>query len=160
MNSRKIRITLLAWFVMIGFDFFIHGGLFARLYERDSAFLLPLADAFQLIPVGYASFLLLAILLVWLMVRLDVKGTATGLVFGLKLGALTWGAMVLGLLSISTADVDLMAAWMIGQTAELGVSGSVAGAALGGMRLRTAFLRAILFVGVMVVVTVVFQNLS
>ena len=36
-------------------------------------------------------------------VRLQLTGLRAGLVFGLQLGALAWGAMTLGLASVATA---------------------------------------------------------
>jgi len=158
MVGRRIRIILIAWIAMVGIDFFLHGGLLARLYTRESAFLLPPAEAFRLIPLGYLSFLVLAVLLVWLVERLDISGWRPGFIFGLKLGALTWGALVLGLLSISTADGDLLLGWFAGQTLELGAAGAFAGAAFAGGSLRGLFFRALLLVVVMIVLTVIMQN--
>ena len=57
-----IKLTLLSWFSMIGFDFFLHAGLLASLYSQPSPFLLPSDRAFKMIPVGYISFLLFDIL--------------------------------------------------------------------------------------------------
>ena len=76
-----------------------------------------------------------AALLVWLMVRLNLKGWRAGALFGLQLGALAWGSFALGLLSVSTVDPLLLLGWFSGQTLELGLAGAVAGSALAGMRL-------------------------
>jgi hypothetical protein len=105
--SRKqlLFITLLSWLAMVGFDFLLHAGLLASLYLRASPFLLPPLRAFQLIPVGYLSFLLLVILLIWLMERQSITGWRHGFVFGLKVGVLSCGAFVLGLWSISSAEL-------------------------------------------------------
>ena len=100
---RFAALALLAWLSMIGFDFFLHAGLLARLYVEPSPFLLSPTQAFSLIPLGYLSFLVLAILLIWLMGKLEIYGWRRGLIFGFKLGALAWGAFILGLFSISTA---------------------------------------------------------
>ena len=43
------------------------------------------------------------------------------MVLGLQVGAFAWGALVLGLLSISTASIGLLAGWFIGQTIEAGI---------------------------------------
>ncbi|NOR83586.1 MAG: hypothetical protein GQ526_08850 [Ardenticatenales bacterium] len=80
---RLVGVTLLAWFAVLGFDFLLHGGLLARLYAEPSPFLLPAEDAFRLIPLGYLSFLVFIILLVWLMVRRKIGGASRGLLFGL-----------------------------------------------------------------------------
>jgi hypothetical protein len=99
-TKRIIVLGSLAWLAMLGVDFFLHAGLLAQVYAQPGPFLLPPQDAFRLIPLGYAAFLLLDILLIWLLVRLQVSTFRGGLVFGLKLGALAWGTLILGLLSI------------------------------------------------------------
>lgn len=80
---RLLSITLLAWLSMIGFDFLLHAGILAPLYANPHPFLLPPEKAFALIPVGYASFLLVVILVVWLMVRLGIQGRQKGVIFGM-----------------------------------------------------------------------------
>ncbi len=154
------RVLLLSWLTMLGVDFFLHGGLLADLYTRSSPFLLPPERAFQLIPVGYLAFLLLAILLLWLMRRGAVSGGRAGLIFGLKLGLLSWGALILGLISISTADLDLMIAWWLGQSLELGLAGAVTGRAL---VLESHRRLALLVAGLcllLVIVTIVLQSIG
>ena len=156
--ARFATLTLLAWLSMIGFDLFLHAGLLAGLYTESSPFLLPPECAFALIPFGYLSFLVLAILLVWLMTRLGVQGWRQGALFGLRLGALAWGSFVLGLLSISTASPVLLAGWFFGQTIELAIAGMFAGSGLAGSRARPLFIKvAILMIGAFVV-TVIMQS--
>jgi hypothetical protein len=134
--GRVVALIVLAWLSMLGVDFLLHAALLAGLYSQSSSFLLPPATAFTLIPVGYLSFLLLAFLLTWLMIRLRVAGWRAGVIFGLELGGLMWGAFVLGLLSISTAGVPLLVGWFVGQTVEMGIAGAVVGSGLGGRQLR------------------------
>lgn len=86
--SLHIELVLLAWLSMIGIDIFLHAGLLAPLYAKSSPFPLPPERAFDLIPIGYISFLLLAILLVWLMVELGHVGWRKGALFGAQVGAL------------------------------------------------------------------------
>jgi hypothetical protein len=155
-----VLVVLLAWISMLGVDFFLHGELLAVLYQQESGFLLPPAQAFALIPLGYAAFLLMAILLVWLMTRIDVKGALQGAIFGLKLGALVWGALALGLLSISTASLALVAGWFAGQTIELAVAGALVGAAREGMRLRRLFAWVLAGIVLLVIITVALQSLG
>jgi hypothetical protein len=135
-SGRVVALIFLAWLSMLGVDFLLHAGLLAGLYTQSSSFLLPPSTAFTLIPVGYLSFLLLAVLLTWLMIRLQVAGWRAGALFGLELGGLMWGAFVLGLLSISTAGVPLLLGWLVGQTVELGIAGALVGSGLGGTRWR------------------------
>lgn len=158
-DARRIAlIVLLGWLAMLGFDFFVHGGLLAGLYVQDRPFLLRPAQAFSLIPLGYLSFLLLSGALTWLMVRMVVHDGREGAVFGLKLGALVWGALVLGLVSISTAGLDLLAGWFVGQVAELALAGYFVGSALGGGSLKRLFRNVIVLLVLFAVVTIVLQS--
>jgi hypothetical protein len=157
---RVTLIVTLCWLSMIGFDFLLHGGLLATFYVQPGPFLLPLAKAFRLIPLGYLSFLLLAILLVWLILRLDVRGWRDGFFFGVKLGALIWGALVLGLMSISTANPGLLVGWFFGQTIELGVAGMFAGTGLGGARLTRLFMIVIALIFLSILITIVLQSMG
>ncbi len=159
LRSMFIKFTLLAWLAMMGFDFLLHAGVLARLYLEPSSFLLPPQSAFALIPVGYLSFLILAFLLVWLMTRLGVTGWRQGGLFGLQFGALTWGALILGLLSISTAPFALLIGWFVGQTIELGIGGMVVGSALASAPYR----RLLLVLGGVAgafIITVILQSLG
>ena len=158
--KRVTLLVLLCWLSMIGFDFLLHGGILATFYVQPSPFLLPLEQAFRLIPLGYLSFLLLAILLVWLMLRLDVRGWRDGLIFGVKLGALVWGAMVLGLMSVSTASMGLLVGWFFGQTVELGIAGVFAGSGLSGARLRRLFMAVVVLLFLSALITVVLQSIG
>jgi hypothetical protein len=153
-----ILLTFLAWLSMLGFDFFLHAGLLAGIYQQQSPFLLPPLTALKLIPVGYLSFLLLAVLLVWLMLRLKLSGWREGAIFGLELGGLAWGSFVLGLLSISTASFLLGIGWFIGQTLELAIAGAVVGSGLAGMRLWRLFRIVIVFVLLSLITTILLQS--
>lgn len=153
-------ISLVAWLVMIGIDFFLHGGLLAGLYTASAPFLLPPAQSFSRIPLGYAAFFLLAIALLWLLRERGVAGGMSGFMFGLKLGALVWGALVLGLASISTADPLLLLGWFVGQTVELAVGGVVIGSALAGQSLSRLLVKVIALDLVLVVVTIVLQSVG
>jgi len=157
--GRLFQIGVLSWVSMLGVDFFLHAGLFASFYTKPSPFLLPPDEAFRLIPLGYVSFLVMTALLLWLMVNIDVQGWQQGVEFGLKLGFLTWGGLMLGLLSISTADLKLLLAWWVGQSVELGIGGAVAGAGLKTMSLRPILVKVLIFIIILVVLTIVMQNL-
>ena len=155
-----LQLTLIAWLSMLGFDFLLHAGLLAELYLQPSSFLLPKTTAIALVPIGYLSYLPLAILLVWLMIRLRLAGAREGALFGLELGGLIWGAFVLGLLSVSTANVSLLIGWFIGQTLELAIAGAVIGSGLGRVRLRRLFGIVLVFVLLAIVTTIILQSLG
>lgn len=153
----RIKLTLLTWLTMIGFDFLLHGGILARWYIKPGSFLLPPERAFLLIPVGYLSFLCLAIMLVWLMMKFNVTGWRQGIIFGLKLGALIWASFTLGLLSISTIESALAIGWFVGQTIELGIAAMAAGIGLENQRLGPLGWKIIIFVIIMIIITVLLQ---
>lgn len=157
-KRRILAATLLAWLSMLGFDLLLHGGLLAGFYVGDDPFLLPPMEAFRLIPLGYASFLLSAILLVWLMTRLDVRTAKSGALFGAQIGALIWFSLGLALASITIARYTVLAAWFVGQTVEMSIAGAVAGAAFARERLRAVILYVVLLVVVCLVVTVILQS--
>src|SRR3990172_814796 len=146
---RPVATVALSWVAMLGVDLFLHAGLLAPLYDWDSPFLLRPEEAFVRIPVGYLGFLVLAIALAWLLPRFDVERGRDGGLIGGAIGAVGWGALLLGLWSISTADPGLLAGWWVGQTVELGLGGYVIGSVLGGARPRTVAWRvgAVLVVG-------------
>jgi len=145
---------------MLGTDLLLHAGFLARQYARPSPFLLDPSTAFSLIPVGYLSFFILAVLLTRLAVRLRVQTWRRGLLLGAELGASIWGALALGLASISTASWGLLAGWFVGQTVELGLAGCVVGAALNGVRPRKLWGIALGWCVVAFVITVLMQNLG
>ncbi|NNK97451.1 MAG: hypothetical protein HKO88_00245 [Xanthomonadales bacterium] len=156
-RGRIVSSVLIGWLVMIGFDFLLHGGILAPLYTESHPFLLPPMQAFRLIPLGYLSFLLIAILLVWIMLRLRISGFSEGAIFGLKMGALIWASLTLGLASISTAEPALLIAWFIGQSIEASLAGGVIGVAITVQRLRGLVAKVILFVMGCVLVTLALQ---
>ena len=159
-TGHLVKIGLLAWLAVIGFDLFLHAGVLAGLYSEPSPFLLPPEEAFRLIPLGYLSFLVLIVLLVWLMPRLSIVGWKGGLVFGVIVGTLIWGALCLGLLSISTAPPVLLLGWFLGQTVELGIAGMVLGSGLATERLRPLLIKVLIFFTVTVTLGIILQNIT
>lgn len=159
-RRRHVAAALLAWLAMLGVDFLVHGGILAGLYQQASPFLLPPAEAFRRIPLGYASFLLAAVLIVWLLAATETRGAWPGLAVGLVAGGLVWGSLALGLASITTARWELLAGWWVGQTVELGAAGAVAGRALHGASLGRLILEVVGLVLLLFVVTVVLQTVG
>lgn len=160
-GSFRLAIAIAAaWLISLGFDVFLHGGLLARLYVTPSPFLLGPVDAFRRIPLGYLAFLLLTVALSWLLRRLGVRGAGAGSRYGFATGAVMWGAFTLGLYSISTATLPLLAGWWIGQTLEMGLSGAVLGAALNGMPLKRIWSLVAVAVVACFAATVVMQSVG
>lgn len=156
-GRRAFGTIALTWLAMLGVDFFLHAGLLAPLYDWDSPFLLRPEVAFVRIPTGYLGFLVLAAALVWLFRRLHVDGGRAGAMLGGAFGAVTWGALSLGLWSISTAEPGLLAGWWVGQTIALGVGGFVAGSILAGARLRAVAWKVAAIIIVAAISAVVLQ---
>ena len=156
---RLVGIAFLAWISVIGFDFLLHASILAPLYAETHPFLLAPERAFALIPVGYLSFLIFVVMIVWLMIKLNIINWKEGLFFGLKLGALIWGALTLGLISITSAPLNLMVGWFLGQTVETGIAGLVIGAGLGAEKLKNLLIWVVLFVLGAFVLGVILQNL-
>lgn len=157
-RPRPWAVALVAWLGLIGIDLPVHAGALARFYVESHPFLLPPEQAFARIPLGYLAYLLTAGLLVWLMIRLDVRGASAGARFGLLAGLAFWGVQVLGLVSIATAPGTLLLGWLVGQSLGVGVGGALAGAALDGTRLRRLVLVAVGIIVAGFVLTVVLQS--
>lgn len=158
-TGRLVRLGLLGFIATVGFDLFLHAGVLAPLYTRPTPFLLPPRRAFVLIPVGYASFAVMIAYLVWLWVRLGVRGWTAGLRFGLAFGGVVWGALALGLASVTTAPPSLLLGWFLGQTAELGVVGAIVGSGLERESLKGLAWRTVLFAAAAAVLGIVIQNI-
>ncbi len=158
-KKRILHAVLLSWIIMVGVDFTLHAGLLNEVYTTESPFLLPPERAFALIPLGYLSFLILAGFLVWLLLRLGIRDARSAGKIGLMFGAVVWGALMLGLLSIATADPILLLSWWLGQTLELGVGGAAAGFVLGGADLRKVWLGVVVVFIILVVVGILLQNI-
>ena len=155
---RLVRIIALAWFAVVSLDFFLNAGLLARFYQWDLPGFLPPLKMFQLIPLGYAAFLLWSILLVWLMTRLSIGGFRAGAGFGLKVGVLLAAAGFCGELSIFAFPAKMLLIWMVVNTLSFTVGGAVAGAGLAAPRLRPLVLGVVALFLVCLVGGLVLQN--
>lgn len=149
-----------AWTLSLGFDLFLHGGVLARLYLEPSPFLLGPAEAFRRIPLGDLAFLALTVTLYWLLRRLDVRGAMAGFRSGAAAGTIAWGAFSMGLYSISTVTLPMLAGWWIGQTIELGLAGAVIGAAANDVPLKRVWLIVAGAVITCFIATIVLQSVG
>ena len=159
-RKRLIGVTLLAWIGVIGFDFFLHGGILSSFYIEESSFLLPPLESFRRIPVGYLSFLITTSFLVWLISKLELRGWRRGLTLGGIAGSVIWTSLALGMYSISTASPILLLGWALGQTLEMAYAGGIIGQGLYVERARR--LAAIVFILTLgfVVLTVILQSIG
>ncbi len=153
-----LGLIVAAWFLSLGFDFFLHAGVLAKLYLIQTPFLLPPQAAFARIPLGYASFFVLTACLWWLYRETGVRGWFEGMHLGVLTGLVVWGAFCMGLYSISTMPLSLVIGWWVGQAAELGLAGAVLGAGLAGVPRRRLYVKVALAVFACLVVTIVLQS--
>ena len=93
------------------------------------------------------------------MVKLEISTWKGGFLFGLKLGAFIWGAVTVGLISITSAPLLLMVGWFAGQTLEMGIAGLVVGAGLGAQKLRRLAGWVVLFIICAFILTILLQNI-
>ncbi len=156
--KRPIASILLSWLAMLGWDLFLHGALLSRFYLKATPFLLEPLQAFRRIPLGYAAFILFAILLVWLMPRFNPKTLRDAFFFGLKLGVLIWGSFLIGLISISTIDPEMAGFWFVGQTIELGIGAIIVQLVSNAKSLRKPALLVLVWILIMVTATVLLQS--
>lgn len=162
-NQKAGRVVLFvaaAWVLSLGFDVLLHAGLLSRLYLQPSAFLLGPEEAFRRIPLGYLAFVILTLALYWLVLRLDIRGAWAGFRFGAIVGLVVWGGLAIGLYSISTAAPSLLVGWWLGQAIELGLTGAVLGAAVGGASLRRIWGSVSIAVVACLVVTIILQSIG
>jgi hypothetical protein len=159
-NSAAVSSIAAAWVLSIGIDVFLHGGLLAHLYVEPSPFLLPAEDAFRRIPLGYLTFLILTSGVFWLVRRLRIRGFTAGFRLAAVAGAVVWGALVLGLYSISTASLSLLTGWWIGQTVELAFAGGVLGAVANRVPLKRIWTVVGIAVVALAAATVALQSLG
>jgi hypothetical protein len=159
-KSAAMFAVAAAWVLSIGIDLFLHGGLLARLYVEPSPFLLSAEDAFRRIPLGYLTFLILTIGLFWLLRRVRIRGFTAGFRLGGVAGAVVWGALVLGLYSISTASLSLLLGWWIGQATEMAFAGGVLGAVANGVPLKRVWTFVSVAVLALAAATVALQTLG
>ena len=152
--------TVAAWVAMLGVDLLLHAGLLAPLYDWEGPFLLSPEEAFVRIPAGYLAFAILAAGLARLLPRLGVRGVRAGAMAGAAIGAVAWGALLLALWSIASAQPLLLVAWWVGQTAQMAVGGALIGAsAAGAPAARLAWVAVGLLIGGLAV-AVVLQSIG
>lgn len=157
---RFIKLTLLVWVAMIGIDFFLHGGVFAAIYEQDNPFILPANEAFRRIPLGYLALLATSALLVWIIEQSSARGWRKGFVLGIVLGAVMATSSFLGLYSISTASLQLLTAWFVAQVFEIAIAGAIIGQGLLVHSLRKLTVAVVLGFVLLFAGTVVIQNIG
>lgn len=154
----RLRLALLVWLAMLGLDFLLNGALFARLYQDGGPFFLAPVEALHRIPLGYAAFLILAIGIVEIAVRLRLAGIANGIRLGLASGlalAAIWG---LSLFSIANIHAEAALVFAFVWLAIMLIGSVVATAGLAGTHVRKLAFEVLAFDLVCVVGVVALQS--
>jgi hypothetical protein len=159
-GKKLLQLTLLGWISMIGIDFLLHGGLLASIYIQKSPFILAPIESFRRIPLGFLALLISSGLLVWILRQRQEKGWQKGLRVGAIIGALVGASLALGLYSISTASIQIMAAWFAGQVLEMGVAGAVIGQGLAKEKMRGLTLAVVIGVILIFIVVIIMQSVG
>jgi hypothetical protein len=159
-RKRLIQVALLAWFAMIGFDLLMNAGLLAHFYNWQLPGFLPPMKMFLYIPLGYAAFLLHAILILWLMVRMNVRGGRAGAIFGGTFGVLVGVAGFLGQMSIFAFPLTMLLCWAVFHMLSFILLGAVIGSGLAATRLRSLTRRVVALFLICLIVSIVMQNLG
>jgi hypothetical protein len=157
-TRERVAIAGVAWLAMIATDFLLQGGVFAPFFDWASPFLLSRAEAFVRIPIGYAGLGLEAAALTWLLPRIGVRSGIAGLSTAAAIGAAFAGAFLLGLGSISTAQVALLATWFIAAVLELAAAGWVIGRRIEGRPIGSIARSIVVLVVASLIVTVILQS--
>jgi hypothetical protein len=101
--SKRLRVAVVTWLAILGLDFLLNGALFARMYQGGGPFMLPPAEAFRRIPLGYMAFFILAVSIVEIVYRLGITRITQGMLLGFAIGGVfgaTWGLSLYSIASI------------------------------------------------------------
>ena len=159
-RARIVGISLLAWLAYIGLDFLLNAGILARIIDWQQPGLLSPMQMFQRIPLGYLSFLLATILMVWLMLRMNVRGLRPGLLFGTRFGLFAAAIGFSGLLSIVSIRPQTLLVWSLEAVPSCALVGAVVGDGLVRERVRKLVGAVIVFFLVCVIVAAILQNVG
>ena len=159
-RSRIIAITVVAWLAYIGLDFLLNAGILARAIDWKQPGLLSPTQMFQRIPLGYLSFLFATVLLVWLMLRMEIRGLRSGTVFGVQFGLFTAAIGFFGLYSIVSFRPQTLLLWSLESVPSLTVVGAIVGEGLVRERIRKLVGVVLVFVILCFIATAVLQNLN
>ncbi len=159
-GKKLFQLTLLGWISMIGVDFLLHGGLLAFIYIQKSPFLLSPIESFRRIPLGFLALLVSSGFLAWILRQIEGKGWQKGLGVGAIIGAMVGASLALGLYSISTASIQIMAAWFAGEVFEMGVAGAVIGQGFAKDNMRGLTLAVVIGVILIFIVVIILQSVG
>jgi hypothetical protein len=106
MQKRFWLSTIMAWLLFIGIDFLFHASILQNIW-KEITIAKPLEELALLIPVGYASFLFLTILIGYLFVNIynEKPPLKVGFKFGIIFGGLYSLSSFLG--SYSFIDIPI-----------------------------------------------------
>jgi hypothetical protein len=153
--GRRLGVVLAVWLVMVGLDFVLNAALLAGMYQHGGTFLLTPAELFQRIPLGYASFLVLAVGITELALRLGATRMSEGIRLGFVSGVVLGAAWALGLYSVAAVTPQVAGALAGIWWALLTVAGGVAATGLGRRSTHWGLIVRVLGIDVLCVAAVI-----
>jgi predicted permease len=159
--KRLVIAIFNAWILFIGVDFFFHAGIIASVWKENVPAIKSLEDLALLIPAGYASFLLLTILIGYVYHRIfpeKPKGRDVWK-FALIFGGLFSLGNLLALYSYVEIPLKQLIIFNIVYLAEIIVVTFALNSTLFSEKPRKLVFRSILIFVLLVILGVVFQNL-
>ena len=159
--SLVLPATLAAWLIYVAADFWTHAVILAPYWKRNAEYWRPMEELFQLIPVGYASFLVYCFALAWLLARLypDSLTIKRGLRFGALAGLVTGAFVWLGVYSVFRMPASAIAYWTVCTGAESSLAGGVAAWVFGARKPWRHVAAALGLSLLLLILAVVAQNL-
>jgi membrane-associated HD superfamily phosphohydrolase len=150
-----------AWLLFIGVDFLFHAGILSALWKEDIPAIKPQEELAVLIPVGYASFLLLTILIAFVFHRIYKEKPPIHAVwkFALIFGGLFALSNLLGLYSYIEIPFKHQFVFNIVYFIEIIVVTFTLYITLFSDKPRKIVIRSVLLFVLLVILGLVFQNL-
>ncbi len=150
-----------AWLLFVGVDFFFHAGVLSALWKEEIPAIKPESELALLIPVGYASFLLLTILIGYVFHRVFKEKPKRNAVwkFAVIFGGLFALSNLLGLYSYIEIPLKQQVAFNVVYFIEILVVTFALYCSIFTKKLRKIVLWSILIFVLLVILGVVFQNL-
>lgn len=158
LSSLRVKLILITWVAIIGFDFIWHGGILADVYTQSNPVMLDPELAFMRIPYGYGALLVQVVLVYWLFSLIKVNEWRGGTQLGFMFGGIMGIASILGQFSILAIELEILILWGIGQVIEFGTMGAVIGAGISDASLKKLAAKVAVLVVIAFLFTIVLQS--
>ena len=155
-----LKLIGISWLAVVGFDFFLHAGLLAHLYQGDNPGILPPLDAFYRIPIGYFAFLFNIALVYFIIIKIDVNDRKEIIKLIMTIGIVLSLSSTLAQFSILQVNPLLLFGWGLGQMLQFTLMGVIIGFGYTGYSQKKLFICVFIFVFLVIVFTIIMQNIG